>query len=207
MTFSRAIRSESARLRLEKLLTRRLESTTPAEKQAVDGQIWSLFGEKWAVMFTDLSGFSRQVEAFGIIHFLEVIFESQRLFVPLIEEYGGFLVKEEGDSLMVIFRQPEQAFHCALAMQKCLQEYNENRPPETQVLLCIGLGYGDILRIGTEDIFGAEVNAASKLGEDTAKAGEILVTESVQEALGTALNCEKLDISPPGAERAYRVLY
>jgi hypothetical protein len=44
------------------------------------------------------------------------------------------------------------------------------------VLLCIGLGYGDVLRIGDSDVFGAEVNAASKLGEDHARPYEIMVT-------------------------------
>ncbi len=40
---------------------------------ALDQRIWDLFGEEWAIMFTDLAGFSRQVEAFGILHFLQVI--------------------------------------------------------------------------------------------------------------------------------------
>jgi class 3 adenylate cyclase len=61
-------------------------------------------------------------------------------------------------------------------MQRVSQQYNVSRAPEDQVLLCLGIGYGDMLRIAEDDVFGAEVNAASKLGEDTAKAGEILVT-------------------------------
>jgi len=44
-------------------------------------------------------------------------------------------------------------------------------------LLCVGIGFGDVLRIGDSDVWGREVNAASKLGEDTAKSVEILVTE------------------------------
>ena len=39
-----------------------------ADLARIDQRIWDLFGEEWAVMFTDLAGFSRQVEAFGIIH-------------------------------------------------------------------------------------------------------------------------------------------
>ena len=42
-------------------------------RDAIDARIWDLFGDEWAIMFTDLSGFSRQVAAFGIIHFLQVI--------------------------------------------------------------------------------------------------------------------------------------
>ncbi len=38
------------------------------------------------------------------------------------------------------------------------------------------------LQIGTVDLWGQEVNAASKLGEDTAKAGEVLVTDAFRKA-------------------------
>jgi len=77
------------------------------------------------------------------------------------------------------------------------------------VLLCIGLGYGDMLRIAEDDVFGAEVNAASKLGEDTAKEGEILVTGAVRDAVRLPAGCsfEPIDFVPPGASAAFRLLY
>ena len=63
--------------RLESLIEERLKPGADAQK--IDSRIWDLFGEEWAVMFTDLSGFSRQVAEFGIIHFLQMIYESHRL--------------------------------------------------------------------------------------------------------------------------------
>ena len=68
-------------------------------------------------------------------------------------------------------------------------------------------GYGDVVRVGDEDIFGAEVNAASKLGEDEAGAGDILATRSLCEAVGTVdgVDFEPIDFVPPGAEAAYKV--
>ena len=44
-------------------------------------------------MFTDLSGFSRQVAAFGIIHFLQVIFEKKRLLLPIVAAHDGILIR------------------------------------------------------------------------------------------------------------------
>jgi len=73
----------------------------------------------------------------------------------------------------------------------------------------VGIGYGDVLRIGDADVFGAEVNAAAKLGEDTAVAGEILVTAAVRDAVqgdGHA-GFEVLAVAPPGTHAAYRLLY
>jgi len=69
---------------------------------------------------------------------------------------------------MLIFRTVQDAIECSIKMQKTLKEYNTDKPEHEKVLLCVGIGYGKILRIGDADIFGEEVNAASKLGEDTA---------------------------------------
>ena len=66
------------------------------------------------------------------------------------------------------------------------------------------------LKIGDADVFGNEVNASSKLGEDTAKAWEILVTDSVKEAAGgdiPGVTFEKIAEIPPGAKGAYKVIY
>ena len=54
----------------------------------------------------------------------------------------------------------------------------------------------------------AEVNAASKLGEDTAKAWEILVTDSVAAELTEmpGVQLEQIDTIPPGAKAAYNGL-
>lgn len=181
MTYKRMIKAGASEDRLEKLIQERLKPG--ADKEIIDRRIWDLFGEEWAVMFTDLSGFSRGVAKFGIIHFLQTIQESERLLLPIIDDYDGILLKIEGDSLMAIYRKPEKALACSFAMQAELVKYNVNRSAEEQILLCVGLGFGRMLRIGDADVFGEEVNAASKLGEDIAKAGEILITEALYETL------------------------
>src|SRR5436305_4073638 len=93
-----------------------------AEVADVDRRIWDLFGETWAVMFTDLSGFSRQVEAFGILHFLQIIHEHKKLLSPVIARHDGILIKVEADSLLLIFRRASSALECARAMMKTLDE-------------------------------------------------------------------------------------
>jgi hypothetical protein len=62
------IDQDASEERLEKLIA---ERTQPgADKAQIDARVWDLFGETWAIMFTDLAGFSRRVSDFGIIHFL-----------------------------------------------------------------------------------------------------------------------------------------
>lgn len=207
MPYALQIGNSAAEDRLEKLIEERLRPGV--DKAAIDARIWDLFGEIWAVMFTDLSGFSRGVAEFGIVHFLRTIYESQRILVPVIDAHDGILLKMEGDSMMVIFRRPVRATACAIDMQRAVKRYNVTKGAEEEILLCIGLGYGRVLQIGDHDVFGPQVNAASKLGEDTAKAWEILVTDSVMEEVGsmTEVEFESIDAIPPGASGAYRVLY
>ncbi len=207
MATRKTIFSSASEDRLEKLIEERLKPG--ANKEMIDERIWDLFGETWCVMFTDLSGFSRGVAKFGIIHFLQTIHESERLLIPVIEEHDGILLKVEGDSFLVIFRNVRKAIQCSMVMQRTLKVYNRDRSVEEQVLLCVGLGYGKVLRIGDSDVFGAEVNAASKLGEDRAAAWEILVTGSVCEsAKGMKdISFEMIKDPPAGSESAYRVRY
>jgi class 3 adenylate cyclase len=214
MPFIGRIATSASQDRLESLIEERLKPG--ADKKRIDARIWDLFGENWAVMFTDLAGFSRRVAEFGIIHFLQTIHEAQRLLVPCIERHDGILLKTEGDSLLVIFRSAARALECALAMQRTARDYNREREQAEQVLLCVGLGCGRLLRIGDHDVFGAEVNAAAKLGEDTAKAWEILVTGAVRQLAQEARDAgsfpepvgfEALPDAPPGAEAAFRVTY
>jgi adenylate cyclase len=180
-----------------------------ADTTRIDQRIWDLFGDEWSIMFTDLSGFSRAVAAFGIIHFLQVIFEKKRLLLPIVAAHDGILIKVEADSFLIIFKRPERALECAIQMQHACQKLNHRRLPEEKVLLCVGIGFGRILRIGDSDVFGQEVNAASKLGEDTAKADEILVTAAVRDAIGqpAGIQLEELDEAVPGSKLNFRVKY
>ncbi len=154
-----------------------------ADRTATDDAIFARFGCVKAVMFTDLVGFSRRVEEFGILHFLQLIQESEEMFLPLISQHGGQCLKREGDSLLAVFDTPQAALSAAQSMVVATEAVNPSRNPEDQIDVCIGLGFGQVLRIDDNEVWGAEVNAASKLGEEMARGSEILVTEDFRLAL------------------------
>lgn len=193
--------------RLQKLIAERLGEE--ADKEAIDQRIWDLFGEEWCIMATDLVGFSRGVAEFGIIHFLQTIYEAERILVPVVEAHDGILLKIEGDSFLVLFRNVQKAILAAIAMQRTLGDHNAARVPEEQVLLGVGLGWGRVLRIGDHDVFGVEVNSACILGEDTSRAYEILATNAVREKADDleGVTFEEIGQVPAGAKKAFRVVY
>lgn len=198
---------KSSEHRLWELIAERARAGV--DLKALDRRIWDLFGETWAIMFTDLAGFSRQVEKFGILHFLQVILEHKDLLSPIIRKHDGILIKVQADSLLMIFRRTSSAVQCAVEMQHVLKQFNLKRPPETEVLLCVGIGYGEMLRIGDLDVWGREVNAASKLGEDIAKAGEILLTKAAVESAGPVegVTYERIEATVGGSAENYRAKY
>lgn len=205
MPFRRVVVHGASEDRLQALIAERLEAG--ADKEAIDRRIWDLFGEEWCIMATDLSGFSRGVAEFGIIHFLQTIYESERILVPVVESHDGILLKVEGDSFLVIFRNVQKALHASIEMQRTTRHYNAGKPPEEHVLLGVGLGFGRVLRVGDADVYGAEVNSACVLGETWAKGYEILVTRAVRERAGDDMQFEEFPHVPPGAGGAHRVIY
>ena len=207
MTYIGRVSISSAQDRLERLIDERLRKGS--DKQAVDRRIWDLFGEEWTVMCTDLAGFSKRSNDFGIIHFLQTIVESQRIFVPVIDRHEGILLKVEADSLLLIFRSTRKALECAVEMVRQARQYNVGRIDAEQILICVGVGVGTMLRIGEHDVYGQEVNSASKLGEDTAKPWEILVTSSVRTECVSVPDVEFLPIedAPSSVGEAYRLVY
>ena len=180
-----------------------------ADTATIDRRIWDLFGEEWAIMFTDLSGFSRQVAEFGIIHFLQVILEHKQLLLPIVENHDGILIKIEADSFMILFKSPARALECAVAMQRMCQTVNHRRAAEEQIVLCVGLGFGKLLKIGDTDVYGLEVNLASKLGEDIARGNEIHVTPSARAAAGevTGSTFEEYTVDYVNEHTCFRLQY
>jgi len=207
MPYFRTLFMEHSHERLINMLAVRAKDG--ADHAAIDQKIWDTFGETWTVMFTDLSGFSRNVANFGIIHFVQVIVESEKLFAPILGEHNAFIIKREGDSLMILFHNPKSALNAAIAMQQASQTYSLSKPPEDKVILCLGMSHGRILRLGSKEIFGNAVNAASKLGEDTAGPHDILVTNDFVDAYDgdLKLDLERIDFKPPGSDAAFRVKY
>ena len=177
-----------------------------ADTAAIDEQLWARFGGDAAVMFTDLAGFSERSQERGITHFLRLIHEKRSIMSRVAADYGGTLIKVEADSVLAVFDTARAALDCALAMQQACQQASADLPGDDALLLCVGLGYGRVLRVGNSDVWGTQVNAASKLGEDFAKAHEVLVTSALRQAVGDIdVTFSIIDVELPGARTNYLV--
>ena len=170
-----------------------------------DGEIWQRFGRTAAVLVLDMCGFSRLSMRYGITHFLGMIRRLQTLVRPVIAEGGGRLVKTEADNVFATFDDVPPALATARAIQRSLDAANTYLPEDWDLHAGIGIGYGPILLIGDEDLFGSEMNVASKLGEDVAARGEILLSSSARERVASEFDATEIAVELSGLTlRAYR---
>ena len=166
---------------LRRLLSRRIQH--PSEAAAIDAAIERAFVRDVAILVLDMCGFSRITQRHGIIHFLAMIHQMEQAARPAIEGNGGEVIKQEADNLFAVFATPEQALEAALDTLRALDAMNAVLPPERALAVSMGIGLGPTLVIAHEDLFGPEMNAACKLGEDIAGPGEILLTEAAHARL------------------------
>lgn len=142
------------------------------------------FGQVKAVLVLDMSGFSRTTQQYGIISFLLMIHQMQLICRPSVEQNGGVVIKTDADNLFCLFDKVTDAVMASREIIARLKTVNMVLPVNRHLYVAFGIGYGKILNIANEDIFGDEVNLACKLGEDIASQGEVLLTSAAKAELG-----------------------
>ncbi|GEM_PF-143849 len=159
-------------LELERLLQQRLQHPETAE--AIDAQIQDQFVETHAILVLDSSGFSRISHEQGIISALAEIERMRGAVLPIIAAHQGSVFKIEVDNVYAVFPTVDLATAASNAMidqMAALQKY-----------ISIGIGYGELIMISTDnhysDVYGEQMNLASKLGEDLAGRDEVMLTEA-----------------------------
>jgi len=150
---------------------------TQEEKEEIEGALWERFGRSRAVFVMDMSGFSLLSQRHGIVHYLSMVRRMQLTAQPIIEEYAGEVVKFEADNCFASFPDALPAVGAGMALNAAFSGINLLTPDELDIRISIGIDYGDILLLSHPDYYGDPVNCASKLGEDVAGPGEILVTD------------------------------
>ena len=186
------------------------QSETVEERHKLEESLWSEFGAEYAVFVLDMSGFSLLTRKYGIVHYLSMVRRMQMTTEPIVKSYGGFMIKYEADNCFAVFPDPLSAVNAAIAMQHAFRAENLLTSEDLDIHISCGIDYGKILVVGREDCFGDPVNRASKMGEDLALAGEILVTKEAMQMVppNAGIRARELNVSISGITiPAYRIEY
>lgn len=183
---------------------------TDAGRQAIDDELHERFGRTGAVYVLDMAGFSRVTQSKGIVYYLSLVRRMQIIVEPIIEGHGGQVVKFEADNCFATLPTVVDAIRAAIAINHAVGAASRTTPEEFDIVVAGGISYGEYLLIDEKDYWGDVVNLASKLGEDIAKPGEILVTAAAMAQVGenAGIECEPVSFSISGLRLdACRVRY
>jgi class 3 adenylate cyclase len=107
----------------------------------------------------------------------------ERIVRPQVEAHGGRILRREADNVFAVFPHPRDAVACMVQVFEELRAVNEALPQAEEMSVSAGIGFGTLLAIGDDDVYGEEMNLASKLGEDLARAEEVLLTPAAYSAV------------------------
>jgi class 3 adenylate cyclase len=169
--------SANSAQKFQDLLLNFSQAEDPALRTKIEKSLWETYGEEQAVFVLDMSGFSRLTRKYGIIHYLSMVRRMQLTTGPIVQSFDGFMIKYDADNCFALFPTPLNAINAAIAMQHAFDAANLLTSDDLDIRVACGIDYGKILVVGNDDCFGDAVNRASKLGEDVAEAGDILVTK------------------------------
>lgn len=137
-----------------------------------------------AIMSLDMTGMTNSAMHVGELECLLRIVDAQRVCIPVLNDHGADLVRCFADDVVALFDTPDTAVDAAFEVHRRIELFAESRlASDNPTSCCVGIGYGDVFAIGPNLAQGDEMNRASKLGEDIARANETLLTERAYEAL------------------------
>jgi class 3 adenylate cyclase len=196
--------------KFQELLLTFSQSEEITERHKIEDCLWEEFGAEYAVFVLDMSGFSLLTRKYGIVHYLSMVRRMQLTTMPIVKSYGGSMIKYEADNCFAVFPDPLSAVQAAIAMQHGFRAANLLTTDDFDIHISCGIDYGKLLVIGHEDCFGDPVNRASKMGEDLANSGEILVTKEAMQMIPpeAGIRARALNVSISGITiPAYRIEY
>ena len=135
---------------------------------------------KVAILFSDIEESTALNERVGDRAWVKLIGEHDKLVRKLVNQRSGHVVKSQGDGFMIAFAHAEEAVRCGIDMQDALHKDAE-RKRHNKLRVRIGVHVGRSVRRG-DDLFGRNVAMAARVA-DQASGGEILVSDTVRDAL------------------------
>lgn len=131
-----------------------------------------------AILSLDMTGFTASAINIGELESFLRIVDAQKVCIPVLKDFGAELVRCFADDVVALFESPGAAIDAAFEVHRRVENFsNSILASDHPTQCCVGIGYGDVFAIGPNLAQGDEMNRASKLGEDIARANETLLTE------------------------------
>jgi adenylate cyclase len=156
----------------------------PDRRGVIVDEVNRLFEREAGLLVVDTCGYTRSLRRQGVVPFLALLLRLNEIVARRVADAGGSRCFREADNFFAMFPTAAAATACGEAILREVAEVNVGATPEDRLAVSIGVGFGPLLVIGDEQVYGEEVNLTSKVGEDLAGPDELLLTPGARESLG-----------------------
>ena len=144
------------------------------------------YQQKMTVLVIDMTGLTASAMEIGELQSLLRILDAQKVCLPVLKKFSARLIRCFADDVVAVFDDPNNAIDAAFETHRRIKLFwHSPQASKDPTQCCIGIGHGNVFAIGPNLSQGDEMNRASKLGEDIARANETLLTELAFDALKT----------------------
>ena len=141
------------------------------------------------IMIFHIEGEDLDTEELGAYMYIRAALDDRIFLVHSSDSNSVCTIKYDDQRVFAYTKTPEDALRTALKTQLIVNDINGRFEKLGKVSVSIGIEYGNLLLM-PGDYFGDPVNVASKLGEDTAKGGDLFISDTVLQMLSTSEDCK-----------------
>ena len=116
-----------------------------------------------SIMMTDIQGYTDKSSGSSRDEIIGLIRRHNQLMIPIIEFYGGTVIKSIGDAFLCTFQSATDAVVCSIIIQLVLKEFNEKQEDVSHKMkLRVVINTGDV-SLEQSDIYGEAVNVTARM--------------------------------------------
>ena len=142
------------------------------------------YQQQKTILVIDMTGLTASAMEIGELQSLLRILDAQKVCLPVLKDFSARLIRCFADDIVAVFDDPNNAIDAAFEIHRRMKLFKHSSQASKDPTQCsIGIGHGNVFTIGPNLSQGDEMNRASKLGEDIARANETLLTELAFDAL------------------------
>jgi TolB-like protein/class 3 adenylate cyclase len=145
-----------------------------------------------AILMADVASYSRLMHANEEATHARVTVLLLHTVLPVIAEHGGRIIKNTGDGFLAEFASAVDAVRAAMQFQDSVYRLAVDDAVDQRILFRVGINVGDVI-VGTDDIFGDDVNIAARL-EGVAEPGGICLSASAYDQVYGKIGTEFADL-------------
>ncbi len=136
-----------------------------------------------AIVFTDIVGYTQKMDSDEMLT-MTYLDRQREIVYPIVKDFGGKILKEIGDGLLIMFDSAAQAVRATIEIQSQLKD--------EAFKIRAGVHVGDVI-MKDGDVFGAAVNIAARI-EPQAEPGGICVSEVVRNQIQNKIDIQTVSI-------------